>query len=126
MTIITLTNGKKVGNFNSPHDFIFEDGSVLPAVPKEKTLHLEMKFREEELTNGDIRIFFDITDPIKKEMSKWIELQYTKQVDIVFVPLPLLQLIHCEYPHQVQIWPFRTVRMVDRITKLASISKQCL
>ena len=33
--ITTLTNGKKVANFSSPHEFKFTDGSILPAVSDE-------------------------------------------------------------------------------------------
>lgn len=35
-SIVRLSNGKKVANFSSPHDFNFEDGSV--AFPENRTV----------------------------------------------------------------------------------------
>lgn len=128
MEIITLSNGKRVGNFSSPHEFVFEDGSVLPARSPEVAKRLEMHYREEELDTGkgDILIYFELTSAIRKELTKWVELQYTKQVDVVIVPLPILQLIHSEWPYATKIWPFRVCRIVDRVKKTVSIHKQCL
>ena len=33
--IVTLSNGLRVANFNSPHAFEFEDGTILSAVSNE-------------------------------------------------------------------------------------------
>ena len=54
--IITLSNGKKVANFSSPHPFTFTDGSVIPAVSKEESERLKVNFIETEHPDksGDI------------------------------------------------------------------------
>ena len=46
--IITLSNGKKVANFSSPHPFTFTDGSVIPAVSNEESERLKVTFIETE------------------------------------------------------------------------------
>lgn len=128
MTIITLSNGKKVGNFSSPHPFTFEDGSVLPAVSNEEAERLKVKFIETPIgSNGDIYLKFEITHAIDNEMGKWWNLYQTNDVDIVFCPLPMIQAIEKRDGQFYLInSPFRAVRMEDRIKKLVSIHKQCI
>lgn len=127
LIITTLKNGKKVGNFSSPHSFIFDDGTVLdPVTPiKSKELEMHMTFTEPN-ERGDVEIHFALTEAIIKETSKWIEMQYTKRVDVVFIPLPMLMELRRQYDHIYKIWPFRSVVMTDRIHKIVSSSKQAI
>lgn len=134
MTIITLSNGKKVGNFSSPHPFIFEDGSVLPAVSPEEAERLKVEFIETTTVSitstpipGDVDLAFNCTDEISTEIDKWIELWQKRRVDVVFCPLPMIIALKETYGrYYVLNTPFRAIRIEDRIKKLVSIHKQCV
>lgn len=127
MTIITLSNGKKVGNFSSPHPFIFEDGSILPAVSPEEAERLKVNFIETHIGDGDISLKFEITHPIDDELQKWWELYHQNKIDVVFCPLPMIQALKVRDSEFYLVnSPFRSVRMEDRIKKLVSIHKQCI
>lgn len=133
MEIITLSNGKKVGNFSSPHPFTFEDGSVLPAVSPEEAERLKIIFIEESLDNaisGDIRLSFEISKAVDDAMYEWRKLYDKCLVDVVFCPLPMIEAIKDSNngysKHYLFISPFRAIRMEDRIKKLVSIHKQCV
>lgn len=133
MTIITLTNGKKVGNFSSPHPFTFEDGSVLPAVSPEEAERLKVDFIETDMSeyeahkSGDIQLDFRINLEVRREMDKWYKLSRENKVDVVFCPLPMIQAIKYQYSMTYLVLsPFRAIRLEDRIKKLASITKQCI
>src|SRR5687768_14816921 len=102
MTIITLSNGKKVGNFSSPHPFTFEDGSVLPAVSNEEAMRLKVHFIESSIMDhegdescipGDVELEFKLSRAVIIEMNKWKDLQKEDKVDVVFCPLPMIQAI---------------------------------
>ena len=44
MPITVLSNGIRVANFSSPHDFEFEDSSILKACSKERAEKLKIIF----------------------------------------------------------------------------------
>ena len=126
MNIITLTNGKRVANFSSPHPFTFEDGTVLPAVSNERAEELKVTFIEEDVTgNGDITLTFQLSEAVLIEMERWEKLWGEGQVDVVFCPLPMIQAMK-DLDISILGSPFRAIRLEDRIKKLASISKQCV
>lgn len=133
MNIITLSNGKKVANFSSPHPFTFEDGNVLPAVSNEEAERLKIEFIEmplddtEGAKSGDVSLAFDITDEVRREIEKWEDADGLKQVDVVFCPLPMIIVLKEAYGlHWLVQSPFRAIRIEDRIKKLISIHKQTL
>lgn len=126
MTVVTLSNGKKVGNFSSPHDFTFTDGSVLPAVEANKALLLQVSFLEFSHSNGDVSLGFALSLPVWEEMRKWREMHQQGLVDVVFCPLPMITSLKEQYEYKLKESPFRTVRIEDRINKLVSIDKQCI
>lgn len=127
MNIITLTNGKKVANFSSPHEFKFEDGNVLPAASNKEAERLKINFIEEELGNGDIKLSFELPDDVLQEMDKWMEAHRQGDVDVVFCPMPMINAIKLELGESyLKKSPFRGIRMQSRIDKLVSIHKQCL
>lgn len=129
MTIITLSNGKKVGNFSSPHPFTFEDGSVLPAVSEEKAKRLEINFIETvvDRLNGDVSLTFELSADVLAEMEKWQKIYSIEEVDVVFCPLPMITALRKSTSiSTVRLTPFRAIRIEDRIKKLVSIHKQCI
>lgn len=129
-TIITLSNGKKVANFSSPHPFKFTDGSMLEQQSNDTAEELKVDFIETELgDNGDIELDFSLSINVKNAMEHWMNLWVTKQVDVVFCPLPMITAIKQSTwygPHWIKESPFRSIRIEDRINKLVSISKQCI
>ena len=123
--IVTLSNGKRVGNFSSPHHFVFTDGSILPAVSERDASWYAVTFIEDDLGNGDIKLSFELTKPIWNLMIKWNEAWGTKEVDVVFCPLPMITALHNQ-GYNVRNSPFRCIRIEDRVKKLISIDKQTL
>jgi hypothetical protein len=127
MNIITLTNGKKVANFSSPHPFRFTDGNVLPAVSDFISEKLKVTFIEEELENNDIKLSFKLSGDVFAEMADWEVFHSEKLVDVIFCPLPMIVAIKEEFGEEWLInSPFRSIRVEDRIEKLVSIHKQCI
>lgn len=125
--IVTLSNGKRVANFSSPHDFVFEDGTVLPAVSNEEAERLKVNFEEIDLGDGDIELRFTLSETVYKEMDKWRVLHEVGDVDIVFCPLPMIVAMREFYDiFYIKNTPFRAIRMVSRLDKNISISKQCV
>lgn len=90
--IITLSNGKKVANFSSPHPFTFTDGSVIPAVSKEESERLKVTFIENEHPDesGDISLRFELSRDVMFEMRYWVAMYNVGYVDVVFCPLPMI------------------------------------
>lgn len=126
--IITLSNGKKVANFSSPHPFTFTDGTVLPAIDNDESKRLEVIVEETiENDNGDVSLAFSLSTYVKMEMGAWMARYYNGDVNVVICPLMMLIAIVNEKGEE---WllnsPFRGIRLEDRIKKLASIDKQCL
>ncbi len=93
--IITLSNGKKVANFSSPHPFTFTDGSVIPAVSKEESERLKVNFIETEHPDesGDISLRFELSKDVMFEMRYWVAMYNVGYVDVVFCPLPMITAI---------------------------------
>lgn len=96
--IITLSNGKKVANFSSPHPFTFTDGSVIPAVSKEESERLKVTFIETEHPDesGDISLRFELSKDVRFEMRYWVAMYNVGYVDVVFCPLPMITAIKDE------------------------------
>ncbi len=127
MEIITLSNGKRVANFSSPHPFVFEDGSVLNAVSNEESERLKVTFLEEELADGDIKLSFELSNDVRNKMTECKMLYKEHLVDVIFCPLPMIVAIKEEFGEEWLVnSPFRSIRIEDRIKKLVSINKQCI
>jgi hypothetical protein len=96
--IITLSNGKKVANFSSPHPFTFTDGSVIPAVSKEESERLKVTFIENDHQDesGDISLRFELSKDVIFEMRYWVAMYNVGYVDVVFCPLPMITAIKAE------------------------------
>ena len=134
LKIVRLSNQLLVGNFSSPHQFTFEDGTVLPSVSDYDSMRLKVNFNEtviqtdklmyqENERYSTISLHFTLSDEVKWEMDTWIKMYEHNDVDIVLCPLPMIQALKQE--GYVDGWtinsPFRAVRMKDRIKKLVSI-----
>lgn len=128
--VIKLSNGKKVMNFSSPHDFTFTDGSVLPAVSDEESNRLKILFIEspvKEGMKGDIHLNFALTVEVEHMMYELNHDSFNNRVDVVYCPLPMITAIRKDYGDEYLIKsPFRAIRMEDRIKKLVSIENQTL
>jgi hypothetical protein len=136
-TVITLKNGLRIANFSSPHPFIFDDGSMLPAVSREESESLSMRVEEDEnpfWTNGvrvsHVHVKFIITPAVKEALEKAVDAYEEGKIDIVLVPRPLLDALKENEEYQwsdedVYVSPFRTIRVKDRITKVIFSDKFC-
>ena len=125
MITVTLSNGKRVGNFSSPHSFTFTDGTVLPAVSNEEAERLKVTFNETLHDNGDVELDFTLSQAVLHEVTNWMLMYQTDRIDVVFCPLPMITALK-DMKFDIKNSPFRAVRIEDRINKLVSIEKQCL
>lgn len=131
-TSVRLTNGIIVVNFSSPHDFNFDDGSVLPACSAERARALSLVAREIEHPSTswvDIELSFDLTADMRDELLRlFLANEKQKQV-VVLVPLPVMQAMKAEFrwdAKRVRETPFRCVRSADRITKVIRHDRFCI
>lgn len=129
--IVELSNGLKVINFSSPHPFNFEDGTILPACSAKRAQSLMLKAEEREsrslcLRWTDIDLEFKMSEPVRHELMVCCY----EQVDIVLVPLPVLQLARkIRLPHEharIIQQKVRGIRVKDRVTKEIYIDRFCL
>jgi hypothetical protein len=127
--IVTLSNGKRVANFSSPHSFTFEDGNILPAQSEIVSEYLKINFIETELEDGDIMLHFTLSEQVENAMNEYMEMWSLGMVDVVFCPLPMITAIKENSAYGLDYLidsPFRSIRQEDRIKKLVSIHKQCV
>lgn len=137
--IVKLTNGLRVGNFSSPHDFVFEDGTVLPAVSDDKSRRLKVDFIERFHAHQTpvhcseridiVSLNFELSGDVFKEISEWIGLSDEGHVDLVLCPLPMITALKKDKAmlnslrvagHQ---YLFVAVRIADRVKKQLYINK---
>lgn len=133
---ITLKNGLRVANFSSPHPFTFDDGSILPACPEDTVGAGKLVAKEnitERYVNGvlvqDVKLDFELSESCKTLL---FFLGERNDVDIVLVPLPVLQCIKnlaLNYTDSfIERWleKCRVVRVKDRMTKVIFSDKFCV
>jgi hypothetical protein len=147
-TSTTLSNGLRIANFSSPHPFTFTDGSVLPAVDDEtaKTLMLEAVEKEyierhPDFSITNVEITWKLTDQVNEALEYCMEAYEEDRIDIVLVPLPILQAMKEDFRWKKLMdetfkvgpgsefsffHPFRVIRTADRITKQIHIDKFCI
>jgi hypothetical protein len=92
MPTVILKNGLRVGNHSSPHEFQFDDGSVLPACSPERADHYKLipLERNEPSPSGrwtDIDLEFTIPAEMQQSL---IDNADRRQIDVVLVALPVL------------------------------------
>jgi hypothetical protein len=140
LKVVRLSNQLLVGNFSSPHQFTFDDGTILDAVSDYDSMRLKVDFNEtivetctpnvgetDEIRNyikaySTVTLDFTLSDEVKREMEVWMKMHQHNDVDIVLCPLPMIEAFKLE--GLVNGWivnsPFRAVRMKDRIAKTVS------
>ena len=121
--MITLKNGLRVENFSSPHDFIFEDGSVLPGVDEATAREYVVRPIEKLCDNGrwvDVELSFSMTGKVMERLSR---LQKDETIDIIIVPMPMMTAIKAA---GMSIGKCRVIRLVDRVKKIVSASHFCI
>lgn len=119
---VTLSNGLVIGNFNSPHPFTFEDGSVLPACSNEVAKATELNSEDTIEFNG---VFYDVTKKFVMSAAckeRLMNVMAFSMCDVIIVPLPVLMALK---ENKFPIWLFRTGFVVDRINKKLSINHFC-
>lgn len=148
LKVVRLSNGLLVGNFSSPHDFTFDDGTVLPRVSDYDSMRLKVNFNETVVDDKIVRqgnessyistvsLDFTLSQEVEWEMENWIKMWKHNDVDIVLCPLPMIQalqqtsddlrLVIVKFCKSLLDSPFRAVRMKDRIKKTASINTFCI
>jgi hypothetical protein len=125
MTIPTvkLSNGLVVGNFSSPHAFVFEDGSNLSPCPPERARACMLHAVEVESPGikgtVDIELSFKLTSSVRDELAL---AQALPGIDIILVPLPVMKAMA---DAGMPIGKCRTIRVADRVTKAIHINRFC-
>ncbi len=139
---VQLSNGVRVGNYSSPHNFEFEDGRILHAVTTRRSERLKVDFKESNshsmvgIRNALIintELDFGLTPELRKDVEKILEEwrtkdKYGREYDVLLVPLPMLVAIKNEKPDLSIIMdtPFRSIRMVSRTEKKVRIDQFCV
>ena len=127
----TLKNGLRVVNFSSPHDFTFDDGTVLKAVNERESERMKIIFKEKKTENPrgwtDIQLSFELTSQVEANVGGWLNAYENDLLDVVVCPLPMITALTEKYGNEwMEKSPFRSIRMEDRIKKLVSSTKFCL
>ena len=131
LKVVRLSNQLLVGNFSSPHQFTFDDGTVLDAVSDYDSMRLKVNFIEEIIPSPigvkridieqmwtDVSLSFELSEEVYNEIDIWQKMWQHNDVDIVLCPLPMIQALKKELI--IKDTPFRAVRMKDRIKKTVS------
>lgn len=135
--VVALSNGLRVANFSSPHPFTFVDGHVLPACAPERAQWLMLEAEETRVTNhitqrwGHTNVGVPITDIILSwkltpdVMAEVARLHEVEDIDIVLVPLPVMQALKEFCPDTSLYKKCRVIRTADRVAKTIYIDKFC-
>lgn len=129
---VTLSNGARVVNFSSPHEFRFTDGSVLAACPPDMTNALKMEPVEVEYLHPqvsgvhDIALDFRMTDVV---FDALVCLYANPEIDIILIPFPLMTVIknvRLGGGAGMSTGKCRVCRVADRVTKVIHHDKFCI
>lgn len=124
---VKLSNNLVVCNFNSPHPFVFEDGSILEAQSEEIARSTELDNEDEISFNGmfhDVRKKFKMSDACLDLLREAIYFAGMKGVNIILISLPVMESIKAFYPGYAYFC--RTIYTTDRVKKTISIDKFCI
>jgi hypothetical protein len=120
---VTLKSGLTILNFSSPHQFKFDDDSILEACTPEhcKELSLEMLDTKEPSECGKfsfIKKEFKLTDTILNEIRA-LEDDHD-HIDLIIVSFPILQALTKANEGSKAV-----TCSLDRITKICSTTEFC-
>ena len=128
--VVRLTNGVVVGNFSSPHEFVFDDGTVLPAVSPERSRELSLEkgeitelvtARRTGATFFNVRIEYRVSGKALAAIEAAEELFRKGEVDVFLVPLLMREALKEHYGvGDLSSTPFRLCVLQDRATKVVS------
>lgn len=135
-TSTILSTGLKVANFNSPHNFTFEDGSILKGVSHEFSKSTSLDSEDIEKKGEK---FTSVTKKFVMTEVAMLELVTVckTDADVVIVPLPVLLTLKdelvmrkCEAFQELKVSEFKLIMskvatciLTDRINKLCSATK---
>ena len=126
MPTITTKKGLTIANFSSPHQFLFDDGSILPGCSPERSKALMLHPIEKETVNPkgftDIELKFEMSGEVRKALSESLN----SKIDIVIVPLPVMVALKEADIGEASNLPFRTCRVKDRVTKEVYSNRFCI
>lgn len=122
--VVVLKNGVRIANFSSPHPFVFDDGTELPACDPERSRKLLLQADEQKRVSPsglwmDVELQFRLTAPVTEALN---ELEADDAVDIVLVPLPVLQAMKS---YGKKIGKCRVCRVADRVSKVICANVFC-
>ncbi len=137
MPIAKLSNGLKVANFSSPHEFKFEDGTILKACSNEHAEQYKINFVENTHSQEifgipikNITLSFELTDLLQLEIQNILNTwEDQDDYNIILIPLPMLTAIKESEDFKnlnLEDSPFRVIRMKSRTEKLVRIDHFCL
>ena len=133
MQTLKLESGLKIGNFSSPHPFIFDTGEVLPACTPEWCTKNSMEKISKEVNHETLpikvsKVSFNISDEVLKRLTL-----ATKDVQVMIVPFPMLTALQEYYdsfyrkgqPTPEWVWDCYTCFLTDRVNKTVSSTVFC-
>jgi hypothetical protein len=130
---VTLTNKIRVANFDSPHDFIFEDGSVLKGYEKTAFDVSHMYYEEIEIRRVNKATLINVVPCLTEAGILRIMLfilAYRKgDIDYVIAPRPVIEAMKnmaSNYPKEAAIKFFVTGKLKDRYEKILHTDKFCV
>lgn len=127
--MIILKNGLRVENFSSPHQFIFDDGSIIEGTTAEVSklcmaTAVETKDRNERgFTN--VTLTFVMNEQLNNQLQSFHNKWINKEVDIVLISLPTMTAMKSD-DWDILNSPFRVVRLADRVNKTVSSNEFCI
>jgi len=131
MPTVRLENGLLVANFSSPHEFLFTDGSKLPACSSERARDL-MLIADEKVSVTSVVVKGGRTVEVQNidlefRLSPKVEEALLKanqgDADIILVPFPVMRALKDE---RIGIGRCRVIRVADRVTKEIFTDKFCV
>ena len=124
MPTATLSNGLVVANFSSPHQFNFEDGTILGACSPNRAKALMLESSEKETYNAggwtDIQLQFKMSKVI---MEAIVNSRCAMGIDIILVPFPVMEALKLE---NLPVGKMRVIRVKNRVTKEIFCDRFCV
>lgn len=135
--VVTLSNEVRVMNFNSPHSFLFEDGTILGPVEEKLALETQLNSADVEYQNDnkvtiDVQKKFVMSQACFDHLVDAVYYADFHNVDIILAPLPVVSAVkEMDFQHPISAilklgQKLRTIYVVNRVTKEISITKFCV
>jgi hypothetical protein len=122
MEKITLSNGLRICNLASPHEFRFTDGTVLNGADEATCREYSASPIEIENLNPGGWTDIDISFQLSGDLAEKLQAIQDDDVDIIIVSLPTMSAIKAA---GMEIGKFRTCRLADRVQKTVFTDRFC-